>query len=382
MSERVDTREAIDADGHILEPPDLWESYLEKKYRDRALRIRQNPEGLEYLEIDGKPSKLTSPGFPWALGAMGKSDIEPRPDRTYLSGAPPGASNPRERVARLDEEGLAKAVLYPSLGLLWEAELDDPELSAAYCRAYNRWIVDFCKDSSGRLFPIAHISFSDPELAAQELERAVRDGCKGAMVAPWTWTRESHAHPIYDPVWTKAQELDVPIGFHPAFEPTEITHHGRFKRLMAGEPVDFNWYFDVTIVQTMQQTFLALFHLALFDRFPQAKVVVLESQAGWIGYLLDRMDAVFHSPVSASMMKEPPSTYFARQCWISADPDEKALSKIIEFVGSDKFFWASDFPHPDHPPDYMEKVERLVQPLSAQARRQVLGENVERVYNL
>ena len=40
----------IDADGHILEAPDLWEKYLEPKYRDRAVRIRKDDNGLEYLE--------------------------------------------------------------------------------------------------------------------------------------------------------------------------------------------------------------------------------------------------------------------------------------------------------------------------------------------
>ena len=49
----------------------------------------------------------------------------------------------------------------------------DPELSAAYCRAYNRWIADFCRDSGGRLIPIAHLSLGDPAAAAEELERAV-----------------------------------------------------------------------------------------------------------------------------------------------------------------------------------------------------------------
>ena len=47
----------IDADGHILEPPDLWENYLENEYKARALRIGVDDEGYEYLEIDGKPSE-------------------------------------------------------------------------------------------------------------------------------------------------------------------------------------------------------------------------------------------------------------------------------------------------------------------------------------
>ena len=53
----------VDADGHILEPADLWETYLEDKYKDRALRIKVDNNGFEYLEINGKPSKrLVSAG--------------------------------------------------------------------------------------------------------------------------------------------------------------------------------------------------------------------------------------------------------------------------------------------------------------------------------
>ena len=82
----------------------------------------------------------------------------------------------------LDEEGLAKAVLYPTLGILWEPEVRDPEIAAAYTRAYNRWIMDFCADSAGRLVPIAHISLSDPKLAATETERALKAGAKGIFL--------------------------------------------------------------------------------------------------------------------------------------------------------------------------------------------------------
>jgi hypothetical protein len=108
---------AIDADGHILEPPDLWERYLEPQYRDRALRIRTNSEGLEYLEVDGKPMWTGYPGFPGSLGGMGEENLSPRPDLTYVSGAPFGSMNAKERVVRMDREGLVKSVLYPTLGL-------------------------------------------------------------------------------------------------------------------------------------------------------------------------------------------------------------------------------------------------------------------------
>ena len=96
---------------------------------------------------------------------------------------------------------MAKAVIYPTLGLLWEAEMFDVALSAAHCRAYNRWIADFCRDSDGRLIPIAHLSLGDPAAAAAELERAVKDGCKGAFVAPFTITKVAHGDKAHDRVF-------------------------------------------------------------------------------------------------------------------------------------------------------------------------------------
>ena len=61
---RLEYPGGVDGDGHILEPPDLWERYLEPAYRERALRIRKDEQGLEYLEIDGRSSKLVRRGMP------------------------------------------------------------------------------------------------------------------------------------------------------------------------------------------------------------------------------------------------------------------------------------------------------------------------------
>jgi hypothetical protein len=99
----------IDCDGHILEPPDLWESYLEPRYRDRALRIRVGSDGFEFFEIDGRASTIARQGQLGTLGGMGKRvdeareirdrvmrgdvapqdarGVRPTPDQTYLRGA-------------------------------------------------------------------------------------------------------------------------------------------------------------------------------------------------------------------------------------------------------------------------------------------------------
>ena len=69
-----------------------------------------------------------------------------------------------------------------------------------------------CKDGAGKLFPIAHISLADVDLATAELKRAVEDGCIGAMVLPFTHTRKAHGHPYYDKFWSMAEALGVPVG--------------------------------------------------------------------------------------------------------------------------------------------------------------------------
>ena len=392
----------IDCDGHILEPPDLWEKYLDPKYRDRAMRIRVGDDRFEYLEIDGKRAKMTAPGLLGSLGGMGKRveearrlredamrggairpqdvrAVQPQPEDTYLKGAAFGTMVMKERLQLLDQEGMQKALLYPTIGLLWEAELFDAELSSAYCRAYNRWIADFCRDSGGRLVPIAHLSLGDPAEAARELRRAVEDGCKGAFVCPFTISRVPHGDPAHDAVFAAAQDLDVPLAIHPTFEPVAFGIHHRYDNFQWAA-----WYFDLFAGQGVQHAFGTLFQFGVFDRFPKLRVVVLESQAGWIGYFLDRGDAIFNGTTLGATvrLKEKPSYYFKRQCWISADPDERTIASLMPLVGEDKFFWASDYPHPDHPGNYLEELQGMIASMPDSGKRAVLGENVAKVYGV
>jgi predicted TIM-barrel fold metal-dependent hydrolase len=285
----------------------------------------------------------------------------------------------KERLQLLDKEGMAKTILYPTIGLLWECETMDADLSAAYATAYNRWIADFCRDSAGRLVPIAHLSLGDPEAAARELERAIKDGCKGAFVAPFTISRRPHADTAHDRIFAIAQEARIPFAIHPTIEPPSHGVHHRYEGFAWAA-----WYFDLFAAQGVQHAFATFFQLGVFDRFPNLKVVVLESGAGWIGYFLDRADAIFSGTTIAQTvrLKEKPSYYFKRSCFISADPDERTIAAMMQHVGESKFFWASDYPHPDHPGNYLEELAGLVKPMTDAGRRGILGENVARAYNL
>src|SRR5437867_3356530 len=106
----------------------MWDNYLEEKYRPRGIKVRKDEHGLEYLEYDGKPAEMMLHGSLHALGAMGRpgKELAPSAEKTYVGCAPFGSMNTKERLELLDRDGIDKAILYPTIGLLWEAEVEDP----------------------------------------------------------------------------------------------------------------------------------------------------------------------------------------------------------------------------------------------------------------
>ena len=262
-TERLSHEGAVDADGHILEPADLWEKYIDPEYRDRALRIVLDEDGLEELEIGGQRSQMSVKGFPSTLGAMGDPEIgaiRKDPNRTYMGEAPFGSMDPQERLKVLDAEGLDAVVLYTTIGLLWEAELEDPELTQAYCTAYNRWITEFCSESP-RLVAAAHLSLTDPAAAAKELERAVGEGAMGAFVAPFIHGQKPIGHPDNDAVFAACQDLDVPFAIHPTFQPAWCSP----RRFAPDFARDLRLYGSVTAGDGVRHQFTTFFDYGVFD---------------------------------------------------------------------------------------------------------------------
>jgi predicted TIM-barrel fold metal-dependent hydrolase len=376
---------AIDADGHFVEGAKLWLQYSEAKYKPRALQFKWSDKGVQYLEINGRPSKISRGAtISGALfGRMEQTHDTRRWDPNVPYGECPdpalGAMDGKGRAQRLDKEGLKAAIIYPTLALQWETECDDADYAQAMCRAYNRAVLDWCNEGDGRLFAAAHLSLGDPQAAAVELERAVKAGCKGGWVSQFTMTRKPHAHPDHDVLFAKAQELDVPLGIHPSWEPP-WAFSGRYAFEYVHKQ---NFWVNVTAGDSIRQALTSFMQYGTLEKFPRLKLVLLEAGAGWISYWLDRMDAAFASYAGRRVpLKEKPSFYFHRNVWISADPDERALPAMVELEGEDKFFWASDFPHSDHVSNYIEELEEMAGKLSPSARPKVLGDNVARLYKL
>lgn len=373
----------VDADGHVLEPRDTWIDYITPQFRDRAIRIDHDDQGLEVLLIDGKILEAVH----GRLAGLGGIEMDPADaletgKYTYADGCPPGSYDPAERIKILDAEGIDVALLYPTIGICWEGHVSDPALAHAYTEAYNRWLVDFCSHDPQRLVPIMHLNLLDADLAVKEMKRAHAAGCRGIYISPdmFARNRKRFDDPSLDRFWATAQDLDLPVAFHVVVRDQPTTSYA--------DPLDdstgtrfglFNFAF---LAIDVMAAFTELLSTGVLERYPRLKVTVLESGANWISAWLDRLDHKFEVMKSATTLSMKPSEYFKRQCLVSADPDETITADVVRHVGSEYFVWASDYPHIDASMGVVREMRERLAPLPQADQRLVLGENAARFYGL
>jgi predicted TIM-barrel fold metal-dependent hydrolase len=371
----------VDADGHVLEPADTWERYLEPELRQRAIRIERDGDGLEVLLVDGKPLEMLR-GILGSLGGIGMPGEELlEPGRyTYADGSPAGGHDAKARLAVMDEEQIDVALLYPTIGLCWEDAVRDAALATAYTRAYNRWIADFCSDSGGRLQPVAHISLLDADLAVTELERARRDGCVGIYLSTDHPTRAGRqlSDPVYDRFWAAAQDMAMPVGFH-----VIVREKPEFSVWTESLPLDSSrLFYHAFLAIDVMAAFTQMMVTGIFERFPRLQCSVLEAGSNWISAWLDRLDHKYEVAPGRYPLEMLPSDYFKRQCVISSDPDESMTGEVARRIGPEYCIWASDYPHIDASFGAVPELLRHIGDLDEAAQRGILGENTLRFYGL
>src|SRR6266851_894482 len=202
----------VDADGHILEPLDLWDKYMDPEFRERRPRFVIDDNGKERLSFEGK--LLGNPQGIGSLGSVGvRQGIVKANTLKYAEGRK-GGFDPHARIVDMDADDIDAAFLYPSLGLFAGA-VEDPGLAAAMCRAYNRWLADYCKPYPERLFGVAMLPMQSVELAIAEMRYARKElGMRGGFLRPNPYQGRMLHHPDYEPFWAEVQDLDFALGLH------------------------------------------------------------------------------------------------------------------------------------------------------------------------
>ena len=180
----------ISSDSHVMEPPDTLKERVAPAFREQA------------------------PAFPKLQ--VGESF------QTH-----PGGSDPNYRIKEMETDGLSAEVLYPTY-LLPHFAMDDGKLQAACFRAYNDWLIDYCKVAPKRLIGIAAISVYDIDEAVKELERCAKAGLRGSIIwqAPHPDLPFHSEH--YNKFWAASQDLNMPVNLH------ILTGHGYHKETVFG----------------------------------------------------------------------------------------------------------------------------------------------------
>ena len=160
-----------DSDLHVMEPPDLWERYIDPAYAHAA------PRGLAEITRDMRVRVKNHVML--RIGSTRPQRVEGRKtgwqkehDNVYAPSEARGW-DAQSQVDAMEAEGLDLAVLFPSRGL-FVLGLDsseqigadglEPEFATAIARAYNDWLKDFC-DHTPSIAP-ANLRFSDSSFEA------------------------------------------------------------------------------------------------------------------------------------------------------------------------------------------------------------------------
>lgn len=359
----------VDADGHILEPLTLWDDYLDPAFRERQPQFVIDDNGKERISVEGK--LLGNPRGIGSLGSVGVRQGTVELGKLKYAEGLKGGFDPHARIVDMDADGIDAAFLYPSLGLFTGA-VEAPDLSAAMCRAYNRWLVDYCKPYPDRLFGVAMLPMQSVDLAMAEMRHARETlGMRSGFLRPNPYHgKKMLSDPMYEPFWQLAEDLDFSIGFHEGSSNGAMPTVGvdRFEDDRAARHM---------ISHTMEMMLAALSVIwgGVVDRHPKLRVGFLESGGGWIAPWLDRMDRHFDDKgFSGTAPSIRPSELFERNCWISFEPVENSIAVLADYIGPHKIMWATDYPHQDgFFPGAPKMMRDRLGPLSPEAAHQVMA---------
>jgi len=273
------------------------------------------------------------------------------------------------RIKRMDDAGIDLQVLsHVTPG----AQGFDRETAVRFAREANDWLGEIVKSHPRRFAGFATLPTQDPPVAADELERTVRDyGFRGALINGHT-----NGHYLDEPPWwglfERAQALDVPIYIHPADLPRAVLN-SYFQDYPGLAKAAWGWAIDTGTY------LLRLMCSGLFDAYPKAQVIV-----GHMGELIPFHLKRIHRGVSLmgnTRMKRTIAEYLRDNVSVTTSGvfEHASLACALATLGSDRLLLSVD----DSFEDNVAGVAFLKSaPLSLADREKLAHGNAERLLNV
>ena len=384
----------IDCDTHIM-PSDAFDD-MPEEFRDKAPIPRYSEEGL-LIDIDFPGGPPEVPGVT-PLGAPG-------------SGASmKGLVDLQVRLDEMPVLGVDRQFILPQFSGWWTYMIE-PSLASAIARSYNLSNLRLMEHYGDRIIGVALVQLQDVPAAIREMEWAQKEGfC--AVVLDKVYPVQDHpygeslgSHKELWPFFARAEEMEMPIYLH------NIQHGHRISNLPNFQK-DGLYLFAP---QEGQMSLVSLVTSGLLDDFPGLQVIFTEAGTGFIKPLVDRLDAAFNGPpvdydgdadadvmrgVNAKLRrhrafygpevfleknKKPASHYFRNNFYFTIETEEAALPDAIEFLGPERFLFATDYPH-DDPGGSMKfrdvQLLSINQNISDETKELIRHGNAERLFKL
>ena len=370
----------FDADEHYYEVDDTFTRFGDEKVRKHVRWVQEGKR--RHLMFGNRMSTgVPNPTFnPIAKPGAFHDTLK----NLEVGGRPTGADYgelvplPEEfrqrdlRLPKLDEFGVDKAMMFPTLGQCVEHLMyDDADMMYRIFRAFNRWVDDqWGFNFEDRIYAPPVIPMLDVDMAVAELELVLDTGARWICMRPGPLYGRSPADPYFDPFWARVNEAGITVGYHAigGASPYDDMYRDSWCRPASGDK-----YYNANLRQALfpgerpaMDTLTSFILGAFFQRFPNIRVAIVEMGCTWVDYFLHSLDhagGLLDRRVAAfgHTLTEKPSDVFKQHVWISPFPEEDVVG-LAELIGADHVLMGSDWPHPEgnhYPAEYIECLDGM-----------------------
>ena len=272
----------LSSDSHVFEPPNLWQTRIDRAFRDRAPRI-ERIDGGDYVVVEADQI-LSGIGLISNAGARFEAPETISPQGRFED-VHSGGYDPEQHLKDMALDGVAGEVLYPSQGLFY-FKVADPQLMSAIFRAYNDWLAEFCRTDPARLKGIAMINLDDVQDGIRELEHAAHLGLAGAMITEYPAEDRRYDQPEYEPFWAAAAALDMPLSLH-----TATRRQGKIRGAGPGTLRDASSRATKAFYPALSMC--DMMFSGVFERHPRLMLAIVEFELSWAPNVITSMDYTY-----------------------------------------------------------------------------------------
>jgi predicted TIM-barrel fold metal-dependent hydrolase len=327
----------ISADCHASALPDTYRQYLDPGLEDAYDQWLNDTESKKKRKAEHTGAAIYSEQ---ALEEFGTIE-------EVAAGGVGGGWDSARRLRELEADGTVAEVLYPGagdpsvtpfdVGLMTYQYEQDPALWLAGCRAYNRWLGDFCNDAPGRRAGVGLITVDDIGTTVSEIQQMRDLGLfGGVLLCSGTGDNPLYNHPRYEPVWAACADEGLPVHTHSGWTP----NYGDFTGSLGIFLTEISWY--------AHRPFWLLMWSGAFERHPDLRMVMNEQGASWAPATLDELDHFYELRMFDQLRRDlplKPSEYFRRQVYLGAGFTDTEELEVISLLGAGHLMWGSDYPH-------------------------------------